>query len=220
MISFLSYVIITVIIMYSVINVDDFKKIVAENIIKLRTSLSMTQAQLGEELSYSDKSVSKWERGESVPDVFVLKHIADLAGVTVDYIITKHDPSEEAEIKKPAPKEHRYSRRFISLTVLAGIWTLAVTIFVILWICGIMNWLVFIYAVPVSLITMLVLNSVWGSREVNLYIISGLVWGVIASVYLTVLELNWWQIFLLGVPAQIIIILAFSIRNKPTEKSD
>ncbi|MBQ9515630.1 MAG: helix-turn-helix transcriptional regulator, partial [Ruminococcus sp.] len=53
---------------------DDFKKIVAENIIKLRTSLGMTQAQLGEELSYSDKSVSKWERGESIPDVYVLKH--------------------------------------------------------------------------------------------------------------------------------------------------
>ena len=78
-----------------------------------------------------------------------------------------------------------------------------------------MNWLVFIYAVPVSLVTMLVLNSVWGTREVNLYLISGLVWGTIASIYLSALEQNWWQIFLLGVPAQIIVILAFSIRNKP-----
>lgn len=194
---------------------DDFKKIVAENIIKVRTSLSMTQAQLGEELSYSDKSVSKWERGESIPDVYVLKHIADLAGVTVDYLISRHDPKEEAELKKPVPKERRYSRRFISLTVLAGIWTLAVTIFVILWICGIVNWLVFVYAVPVSLVTMLVLNSVWGTREVNLYLISGLVWGTIASIYLTALKYNWWQIFLLGVPAQIIVILAFSIKKKP-----
>ena len=195
--------------------VDDFKKIVAENIIKVRTSLSMTQAQLGEELSYSDKSVSKWERGESIPDVYVLKHIADLAGVTVDYLISRHDPKEEAELKKPVPKERRYSRRFISLTVLAGIWTFAVTIFVILWICGIVNWLVFVYAVPVSLVTMLVLNSVWGTREVNLYLISGLVWGTIASIYLTALKYNWWQIFLLGVPAQIIVILAFSIKKKP-----
>ena len=201
------------------IKVDDFKKIVAENIIKVRTSLGMTQAQLGEELSYSDKSVSKWERGESVPDVFVLKHIADLGGVTVDYLLKRHDPNED-EIKKPVPKERRYSRRFISLTVLAGIWTLAVTIFVILWICGVVNWLVFVYAVPVSLVTMLVLNSVWGTREVNLYLISGLVWGTIASIYLTALKHNWWQIFLLGVPAQIIIILAFSIRNKPNENNN
>lgn len=196
---------------------DDFKKIVAENIIKLRTSLGMTQAQLGEELSYSDKSVSKWERGESIPDVYVLKHIADLAGVTVDYIINRHDPNE-TEVKKPVQKERHYSRRFISLTVLAGIWALALTLFVILWICGIMYWLVFVYAVPVSLVTMLVFNSVWGTREINLYLISGLVWGVIASIYLTALKHNWWQIFLLGIPAQIIVILAFSIRNKPKTK--
>lgn len=191
---------------------DDLKKVVAGNIIKLRTSMNLTQAQLGEKLNYSDKSISKWERGESVPDVFVLKTIADMAGVTVDYIITPHDPDEEVQIEAKGP---RYSRRFITLTVLAGIWALAVLVFVILWLCGIFNWLVFIYAIPVSLITLLVLNSVWGDRRWNLYIISGLVWGIICSIYLTAIKFNWWQLFLLGIPAQIIIIFAFSIRRRP-----
>ena len=190
---------------------DDLKKVVAENIIKLRTSLKMTQAQLGEALNYSDKSVSKWERGESVPDVFVLKQIADMAGVTVDYILSEHGEEEV----RPARKSRRYSRNFISLTVLAGIWALAVLIFVILWLVGSFTWLVFVYAVPVSFITMLVLNSVWGERSTNLYLISGLVWSIIGSIYLTALDANWWQLFLLGVPAQIIIIFAFSIRMKP-----
>ena len=194
---------------------NDFKKIVAENIIKLRTSMNMTQAQLGEHLNYSDKSVSKWERGESVPDVFVLKQIADLAGVTVDYIITRHDPDEAVTVEK---KGHRYSRRFITLTVLAGIWTLAVLLFVVLWIVGIVYWLIFVFAVPVSLITLLVLNSVWGDRSWNLYIVSGIVWGLISSVYLMALDQNWWQLFLLGLPAQIIIIFAFSIKNKPKKQ--
>ena len=191
---------------------DDLKKVVAGNIIKLRTSMNLTQAQLGEKLNYSDKSISKWERGESVPDVFVLKTIADMAGVTVDYIITPHDPDEEVQIEAKGP---RYSRRFITLTVLAGIWALAVLVFVVLWLCGIFNWLVFIYAIPVSLITLLVLNSVWGDRSWNLYIISGLVWGIICSIYLTAIRFTWWQLFLLGIPAQIIIIFAFSIRRKP-----
>lgn len=191
---------------------DDLKKVVAGNIIKLRTSMNLTQAQLGEKLNYSDKSISKWERGESVPDVFVLKTIADMAGVTVDYIITPHDPDEEVQIEAKGP---RYSRRFITLTVLAGIWALAVLVFVILWLCGIFNWLIFVYAIPVSLITLLVLNSVWGDRRWNLYIISGLVWGVICSIYLTAIKFNWWQLFLLGIPAQIIIIFAFSIRRRP-----
>lgn len=194
---------------------DEFKKVVAENITRLRTSMNLTQAQLGEELNYSDKSVSKWERGESVPDVFVLKQIADLTGVTVDYLITPHNPDDEI---KPKKKIHRYSRRFITLTVLAGIWALAVLIFVVLWIAGLLNWLVFIYAIPVSLITLLVLNSVWGDRSWNLYIISGIVWGVICSVYLSALAYNWWQLFLLGIPAQIIIIFACSIKNKPKKQ--
>ena len=159
--------------------------------------------------------MSKWERGESLPDVFVLKQIADLSGVTVDYIITPHDPDEEVKVEK---KVRRYSRRFVTLTVLAGIWALAVLIFVILWLCGIINWLVFIYAIPVSLITLLVLNSVWGDRSWNLYIVSGLVWGIICSIYLSFLQYNWWQLFLLGIPAQIIIIFAFSIRRKPKKQ--
>ena len=195
---------------------DDNKKIVAENITKLRTSLNMTQAQLGEELNYSDKSVSKWERGESIPDVFVLKQIADLAGVTVDYIITPHQPDEEV---RPEKKVRRYSRSFITLTVLAGIWALAVLIFVVLWLTGSVTWLVFIYAIPVSLITLLVLNSVWGDRTWNLYIISGLVWGIICCIYLTALSKNWWQLFLLGIPAQIIIIFACSIKRRPKQKA-
>lgn len=195
---------------------DEFKKVVAGNITRLRTSMNLTQAQLGEMLNYSDKSISKWERGESVPDVFVLKKIADLAGVTVDYIITPHADDEEIQPNKTEGR--RYSRRFITLTVLAGIWALAVLLFVILWIAGIVNWLIFVYAIPVSLITLLVLNSVWGDRSWNLYIISGLVWGIICSVYLTALKYNWWQLFLLGIPAQIIIIFAFSIKRKPKAK--
>lgn len=195
---------------------DEFKKVVAGNITHLRTSMNLTQAQLGEMLNYSDKSISKWERGESVPDVFVLKKIADLAGVTVDYIINPH--ADDEQIKPNQNEGRRYSRRFITLTVLAGIWALAVLLFVILWIAGIVNWLIFVYAIPVSLITLLVLNSVWGDRSWNLYIISGLVWGIICSVYLTALKYNWWQLFLLGIPAQIIIIFAFSIKRKPKAK--
>ena len=197
--------------------INDFKMIVAENITKLRGSLNMTQAQLGEVLNYSDKSVSKWERGESLPDVYVLKKIADMAGVTVDYLLNEHGDDEAVPVEEAPAKTHRYSRRFISLTVLAGIWALAVLVFVIVWIMGVVWWLIFIYAIPVSLITMLVLNSVWGSGYTNLYIISGLVWGIICSLYLSFLDNDWWQLFLLGIPAQIIIILAFSIKNRPKE---
>ena len=83
-----------------------------------------------------------------------------------------------------------------------------------LWLTGIISWLVFVCAVPISLVTMLVLNSIWGNRRNNLYIISLLVWSVICLVYLSALEQNWWQLFLVGLPAQIIIIFAFSIKKR------
>ena len=76
---------------------DELKNIVASNLIELRVASGMTQSQLAEKITYSDKSVSKWERAEAIPDVAVLKNIAEVFGVTVDYLITTHDRWE----KKP-----------------------------------------------------------------------------------------------------------------------
>ena len=68
----------------------DLKLIVASNIIKLRTDAKMTQSELGEKLNYSDKSVSKWERAESLPDANVLKQLSEIFGVTVDFLLNTH----------------------------------------------------------------------------------------------------------------------------------
>ena len=176
----------------------------------------MTQAALGEKLNYSDKSVSKWERGDSLPDAYVLKRMADLFGVTVDYLLNPHDEDEPAPVSEK--KVHRYSRKVISMVVMAGIWALALLIFVILWLSGTVCWLIFVYTVPVSLITLLVLNSIWGTPRSNLYIISGIVWGIISAIYLTGLEHDWWQLFLLGIPAQVIVILSFAIKRRPQKQ--
>ena len=69
---------------------EKFKKIVAKNISELRQLNKLTQAELGEKINYSDKAVSKWERGESLPDAFVLKRIANIFQVSVDYLLEDH----------------------------------------------------------------------------------------------------------------------------------
>ncbi|MBE6825045.1 MAG: helix-turn-helix transcriptional regulator [Ruminococcaceae bacterium] len=188
---------------------DNFKKIVAENIIRLRTASGLTQAQLGEKLNYSDKSISKWERADALPDAFVLKQMAEVFGVSVDYILAEHAPDEKVKVQKV----RTYSRSVISSIALIGIWTLAVLAFVISWLYGTPIWLIFVYTVPVSLVVLLVLNSIWGIGKLNMYIISGIVWGVITCIYLTFMRANWWQLFIIGVPAQIIIILSFYIKK-------
>lgn len=80
------------------------KNIIAQNIAELRRNNNMTQLELAEKLNYSDKAISKWERGESLPDVAVLKNIADIFLVSVDYLL-------EQTHKKIAPPSARTTAR-------------------------------------------------------------------------------------------------------------
>ena len=189
---------------------DERKATIASNLIKLRLAAGMTQAELGEKLNYSDKSISKWERGDVTTDVFVLMQIADIFGVDVDYLLKPHNEIEPAIYNKPAAQA-TYTTNMITLVTVLGIWTVALFVFVILWICDMVVWLVFVYAVPVSLITLLVLNSVWNGGKKNRYIIAALVLSIIGTVYLTFLSRNLWQLWLLAIPSLLLVFLGARI---------
>lgn len=188
---------------------EDLKFITAANIISLRTKAGMTQAQLAELLNYSDKSVSKWERAEAVPDAYVLKHMSEIFSVSVDYLLSSHNDWEPISQKQ----KRRYRSEIIVLISMVGIWTLAFFIFIIGWILGHLFWMVFIYAIPISLITLLVFNSVWEKGKRNYYIISTLVASIFVMFYLALLRWNPWQILLLIVPAELIVFLAFRVKK-------
>ena len=192
---------------------DELKLATASNIIKLRTGAGMTQAELGEKLNYSDKTVSKWERAESVPDAWVLKQLGEIFGVTVDYLISSHDEWEGVPGIKETEPEINFSSGVVTLVSIIGIWTLALLVFVIFWALGSLQWLLFAAAVPVTLITLLVFNSVWRHGRENKWIVAGLVLSLLLLVYLTLLRYNPWQILLLIVPMEIIVFLSFRIRK-------
>ena len=186
---------------------EKFKKIVAKNISELRQLNKLTQAELGEKINYSDKAVSKWERGESLPDAFVLKRIANIFQVSVDYLLEDHSNDKT--------KPHiRNKYRTISQISFIGTYTLALLIFVILWLCDIVWWQVFVHAIPISMIVLIAENSVWGKSLWNFFFISGLVWSIIASIYISFLDYNWWILFVLGLPAELIIALCFRLKSK------
>ena len=63
------------------------KKTIGSFISVLRRANGMTQAELAEKLFVSDKTVSRWERDESTPDLTLIPVIADLFGVTVDELL-------------------------------------------------------------------------------------------------------------------------------------
>lgn len=185
----------------------ELKKIVAQNIAELRKNAGLTQLQLAEKLNYSDKAVSKWESGASIPDVGVLFEIANLFGVTVDYLLYEdHKVPVRAMVKGTVMGRKKL---VITLLSVALVWLIATTAFVGLNIFGIWSarWLVFIYAVPVSAVVAIVLNSIWGQRRHNYVFISILMWSALAGIYLTLLSQNIWLIFLVGIPGQVIICL-------------
>lgn len=188
---------------------ENLKNIVSKNIIFLRTQNQMTQYELGEKLNYSDKAVSKWERGESIPDAYILKKMSELFHVSVDYILNDHSGKEKIHVVSP-----HNNHLIISKISIVGIWTLALLAFIILWTYGYVEWLVFVYTVPISLIVLLVLNSIWGKLKNNFYIISLLVWSVIAVIYLSFIQYNWWLFFALGIPSELIIYLCFKLHKK------
>ena len=190
---------------------EDLKVITASNIINLRTAKGMTQAELGELLNYSDKSISKWERAEAVPDAYVLKKMSEIFGVSVDYLLSSHDSWERPESFKK--EERNFHSNVITVLVIFGIWTLAFLIYIIGWLLEANWWLLFVYAVPVSLITFLVLNSVWEQGKNNRHIIYALVASVFITVYLTFRSYNPWQILLLLVPAEFLVFLSFRIKK-------
>jgi len=192
-------------------SVDELKLITASNLIKLRANAGMTQAELGARLNYSDKAVSKWERAESIPDVFVLRQIGDIFGVSVDYLLSEHDEWE------PAPgsaSSDSFSTGTVILVSVIGIWTLAAFVFVIFWILGSLQWIIFAAAVPVTLITLLVFNCVWRQGRHNVWIVAALVLSIFLLIYLTLLRFNLWQLFLVLIPAEAIVFLSFRIRRR------
>ncbi len=198
---------------------DDLRLIIAKNISTLRRAAEMTQFELAERLNYSDKAVSKWERGESIPDIAVLKNIADIFSVTVDYLL------EEEHLKKrfdkPQSRIRLANRGFITGMSVTLVWLVALIAFV----TGDMfreqtrgyHWLAFLWAIPITFIVWLVLNSVWFNRRRNFLIISFLMWTSLTAIHVSLIlifGINVRFIYLLGIPGQIIVLFWSFIRSK------
>lgn len=197
---------------------DDLKLIFASNLINLRAKMNMTQVELAEKINYSDKSVSKWERGEAVPDIAVIKTMAELFGVTVDYMITSHDEwKSQDEQREEANRRHRerhFSAGMVTLVAILGIWTLALLLFVIFWMMDQVVFLIFLAAVPATLVTLLVLNCVWNEdKRGNVWIVMGLVLSLFVIAFLAFFRHTPWKIMLLLVPAELITYFSFNIKK-------
>ena len=206
---------------------EDLKQIISHNIVMLRKDLGMTQIELAEKLNYSDKAISKWERGESIPDVTVLKAIADIFGVTVDYLLRDGHENEE----KDPDRKHRddivraeiaRNHKMITAISVISVFIIASIIFIILNLTtnGTAHYLSLIYSPTVGTIVWLVFNSIWHNRRFNFVIISIMMWTVLFAIHMTSLcfGANLWHFYLVGIPGQIVIALCSLIGKKANVK--
>lgn len=199
----------------------DIKEIIAENLIRLRQQAGLTQLQLAEMLNYSDKAVSKWERGESVPDLRVLIQLADIYHITLDDIVR-----EQAE-KVVKPRLNLFKRHFlVTLLSIGLVWVIATGVFMIVFYTSASQYasLAYVVAPFVSSIVLTVFSALWYSRIVLTIAASAIVWSITLIVYVFVTifcgSVTLWPFYIVAGGVQIMIIVWFILRKiqKPTRK--
>ena len=194
---------------------EEINTIVATNLVYLRKKVGLTQLEFGEKFNYTDKTVSRWESGTSLPGVDVLKEIADYYGITVDYILTEHHSSKEFDsviTKTINPK----NKMVIMALVVSVIWAIVATIYV----ASIYNlgtsdfeqnrwWCSFLWAVPLSFFVLAILNRRWfrGSKWTVVFA-SIFVWTILIAAFITFIYGVFWYLFFIGIPVQVALILA------------
>lgn len=185
-------------------------EIVITNLIKLRKKSGLTQIELSQKINYSDKAISRWEKGEVIPSIEVLEKLAEIYQVNIVYFFEEHLDSEEFKIE-----EKKFNLRLcIMFSLILVVWTVAVLSFVMVKrLLGVYYFQALIWALPITMFVIRWCCRYYFNNKFYILTSSFGCWFTISAIYLQFLELNLWPIFIFGVPVQLTIIL-FSLFNK------
>ena len=195
-------------------NNEELKIRVGSTIAGLRKEAGLTQAELAEKLNYSDKAISKWERGESMPDVLTLMQLAQTLGTDMNAMVGFDAPAPR-EPEKPRTGRRLADHGVIQKLSSILVWFVALFVYVVADAFGARDpWMVYVAAVPANAIVLLSLRSAWKVFNWNKALISVIVWGSLVFIFLLV-WLGWgvnvWRIFLLGALGQAAIVLWYRL---------
>lgn len=187
-----------------------FKETVSKNLIKYRKAHGLTQAGLAEKLNYSDKAISKWERGESIPDAYTLNVIADFYGITINDLYLE-------EKKEIIPVKHNYKiNTLITLLSFFLAWFVVLVVYFIIdnidSITWDAKWIIILWAIPISFIPVTVFSALWFNNLVKSISVSCLVWGLALSLQLLIKHTTPNKasfIYIIAASLQVLIILFF-----------
>ena len=194
------------------------QELLAKNLAYYRKASGLTQLELAEKFNYSDKSVSKWERGEGFPDVFVLKSLADFYGINVDDFYA-------SEHKKITVQNHSLRKQvYIKLLSVGVGWLVTLLTFFLLNTLfrelhaevKFQTWLVFVYGALISGIILLVWDFIYHHRFLRMIDTSIIIWTATASLFFTfmvIMDMPLPLIFVVAAPLQVLEIIWFLYRR-------
>ena len=196
---------------------EELRTIIGENLANLRKEKGLTQLELADYFNYSDKAISKWEKGDTLPDVETLYKLCDFYGVTLDYLTHEGNRKEKSQYIKKDEKRNFRNDVISTAMMLTIVWMVLTIVYVyVLLKNNISLWIVFVWGVPASALVFAFANKIYFKKRLNYYIAYSLFnWSLITAVYIQVLYINAWPLFIVGIPAQIILLLwANFIPNK------
>ena len=198
---------------------EELRDIIAKNLVYFRKASKLTQLELAEKLLYSDKNISKWERGEAIPDVIVLSQLAELYHITVNDFLISHDGDSFVPAKPLKKRTKVFNTKQLMITLLSNciVWLVAVCAF-----CIFINifpalkgelWKIFVVAIPICFIICLVFSSIWCTNTLNCIFVSLLTWSV-ALAFCVCLPFEFsWLSFIIAIPVQVLALLWFTFRK-------
>ena len=187
----------------------DVKSVVAKNLATLRKNKGITQAELAERFNYSDKAVSRWEHGDTLPDINVLYELCEYYSITMNDLVSEECMVEEKN--KEEEKKFVVYRAFLAAFASSATLLLAAVWFVFSRIAyGNSYWLAFVWVVPVCcMVTNYLCRNIFGWIP-RFVLTSVVIWSIIAAMYLHIYVnygANLWMIFTIGLPTQALAFL-------------
>ena len=193
----------------------DIKQIIAKNLANLRKNKKITQTELAEQFGYSDKAISKWENGDTLPDIQTLYQLCEFYNVTLDFLVSEQSFDEKIKYINHLNKRVIINNSLIELLYCSFVWILAVIIYVYLYTFSEINyWQIFIWALPATTIVMLLFTKVWKQKLYTFIVRSLFFWTLVTACYIQFIEYNIWPLFFLMIPIQVALTLTIAINDK------
>ena len=193
---------------------ENIREIVAKNLVTLRKENNLTQVELAQKINFSDKAISRWEKGEVLPDIETLQKLSAVFSVPMSTILEAHEDKPKTKLVKPTKKEI-----LSQLFLICEIWVIMSVAYAYINIArGVNLWQIFLWGVPATALFLLYQNRKTTNNLLNFIYGTLFVWSFITCLFLHMIEFHPWYFYILGVPIQGMLIVRYVFNYRKDTK--